>query len=432
MNSRYAFLPPEQQRIVQEQRLREHFRYCMEASPFYRSRLRKTEKITLESLADIPFTDKPLFAQNNADFLAVPRSAIVDIVFSSGTTGVPTPVMYTREDLNRLASNEAQAFAACGITAEDSALLTCTLDRCFVAGFAYCTGLQRLGVACIRNGISSLESHAEAMRSLKPSVLVGVPVFLRRLGLFLQEAAEQSSIQAVRKLVCIGEPLRDERLRALPVTQDLTQLFPNATAHSTYASSECVSTFCECTIPCGGHLQPETAILEIVNEAGQRLADGETGEVVITPLGVSGMPLLRFRTGDMGFQLPEPCACGRFSPRLSPIVGRRNQMMKVNGTSLYPSAVFNAIERISGVRQSYVTVTSADRLSDRICVTVSLQDPSLTEAEIVRQLQVILRVKPQVKIEPEAAVLAVIYTGQSRKPIRFLDCRSDLRKEQKA
>ena len=237
MNNPYAFLPLEQQRIIQGQRLREHFRTCLEASPFYRSRLRKTNDITLESLSEIPFTDKPLFARYNSEFLAVPRSAIVDIVFSSGTTGVPTPVMYTGEDLNRLASNEATAFAACGITAEDTALLTCTLDRCFVAGFAYCIGLQRLGAACVRNGISSLESHAEVMRTLKPTVLVGVPVFLRRLGLFLQQNAGHSSALDVRRLVCIGEPLRDENLCALPVTQDLTHLFPGATTHSTYASS---------------------------------------------------------------------------------------------------------------------------------------------------------------------------------------------------
>ena len=154
--------------------------------------------------------------------------------------------------------------------------------------------------------------------------------------------------------------------------------------------------------------------------------------MVITPLGVCGMPLLRFKTGDMGFQLSEPCACGRLSPRLGPIVGRRNQMMKVNGTSLYPSAVINAIDRLPGVSQSYVTATASDRLSDQVCVTVSLRDSKLTETDIARHLQVTLRVKPQVKIVPEEQVLEVIYSKESRKPIRFLDCRDDSRKEQKA
>lgn len=144
------FLPLVEQRRIQTVRLREHVRYCREHSPYYGALTQTPDTVTLENLADIPFTDKAQFAVDNARFLAVPPAQIVDIVFSSGTTGEPTPVMYTVEDLARLANNEARAFAASGITAADTALLTCTLDRCFVAGFAYCSGLQKLGAACIR------------------------------------------------------------------------------------------------------------------------------------------------------------------------------------------------------------------------------------------------------------------------------------------
>jgi phenylacetate-CoA ligase len=426
------FLPLVEQRRIQTVRLREHVRYCREHSPHYGALTQTPDTVTLENLADIPFTDKAQFAVDNARFLAVPPAQIVDIVFSSGTTGEPTPVMYTVEDLARLANNEARAFAASGITAADTALLTCTLDRCFVAGFAYCSGLQKLGAACIRNGISSLESHQAIMRKMRPTVLVGVPVFLRRLGCFLRQNNGAFEAAGVRHLICIGEPLRDEKLNPLAVTRELADLFPNATAHSTYASSECVSPFCECPAGCGGHLLPDIAVLEIVDSAGRRLPDGEVGEVVITPLGIRGMPLLRFRTGDMSFMLTTPCACGRHSPRLGPIIGRRNEMMKVQGTTLYPAAFFNVLDRMQGISQSYVTVTSADRLSDCVCVTAAVCDPALTEAEIVRQLQAVLRVKPQVRIEPEEQVLAVVYTNQSRKPVRFLDRRANERKDGQA
>lgn len=213
------------------------------------------------------------------------------------------------------------------------------------------------------------------------------------------------------------------------MTNELSTLFPQASIHSTYASSECVSPFCECSSGCGGHLLPDVAVLEIVDNAGQRVPDGEIGEVVITPLGVRGMPLLRFRTGDMSFMLSTPCACGRQAPRLGPIIGRRNEMMKVQGTSIYPAAFFNVLDRIQGVTLSYVTVTSADRLSDSVTVTVATKDPALTESEIARQLQAVLRLKPHVKIESEEQVLAAVYSEHARKPVRFQDRRANSQKD---
>ena len=247
-----------------------------------------------------------------------------------------------------------------------------------------------------------------------------MPIFLRQLGRLLNNNADA---QRVRRLVCIGEPLRDENMRPIPLAQDLQTFFPNATAHSTYASSEGVTPFCECEKCCGGHVHTDAMVLEILDEAGNPVPDGETGEVVVTPLGVRGMPLLRFRTGDISFVIPEPCACGRNSPRLGPILGRRAQMMKLNGTSIYPAAFFNALDQIPGVAQSYVTVTSEDRLSDTVRVTAAVRDASLTADEISRLLQASLRVKPRVVIEPEEAVLAAIYNKASRKPVRFFDKR---------
>ena len=415
-----GFLSLEDQRRIQTARLREHVRYCHEHSPFYRARKDCPADVSPDTLAEIPLTDKAVFAERNAEFLAVPRTQIADIVFSSGTTGMPTPVMYTASDLTRLAEQEARAFASNGVTPEDTALLTCTLDRCFVAGYAYCSGLQKLGASVIRNGISPLENHVAVMRALSPTVIVGVPVFLRRLGQMLDG---NTDARRVRRLICIGEPLRDERMNPLPLAQDLQRLFPNATAHSTYASSEGVTPFCECEACCGGHLHMDAAVLEIADEAGRPLPDGQPGEIVITPLGVRGMPLLRFRTGDISFMMSGPCRCGRNSPRLGPVIGRRNQMMKINGTSLYPSAFFNALDKMPGISQSYVTVSSEDRLSDSVRVTVSVREPTLTADEITRSLQAALRVKPQVSIEPEETVSAVIYTRTPRKPIRFIDKR---------
>ena len=402
----------------------EHIAYCRAHSPYYRELLKDFPKeISADDFARIPTTAKAVFAERNAEFLAAPRAEIADIVFSSGTTGLPTPVFYTASDLARLAEQEARAFASCGVTAEDSALLTCTMDRCFVAGFAYCSGLQKLGAATIRNGISQLENHAIVMRALRPTVIVGVPVFLSRLGALLDGSAEAAH---VRRLICIGEPLRDETLAPLPLARDLERRFPNATVHSTYASSEGVTPFCECEARQGGHIHTDAVVAEILDEEGRPVPDGGVGEVALTPLGVRGMPLIRFRTGDISFMIRKPCPCGRATPRLGPIVGRRAQMMKIKGTTLYPSAFFNVLDSIAGIAQSYITAASEDLLSDTVTVTASVSDPALTADAIAERLKTVLRLRPRVVIESAEAVNSTIYSSASRKPARFIDNRKGI------
>lgn len=411
---------------TQQQLLQEHIAYCKRNSSYYRSALAGIvpEQITLESLADLPFTDKADFSERNADFLAVPPEKIVDIVLSSGTTGTPSTVMYTEHDLQRLACNEALSFAACGVTNKDTALLTCTLDRCFVAGLAYQIGLRKLGAAVIRNGASTLVSHCDLIHSLKPTVLVGVPTFLRKLGLFLKENYLDPAHSTVRRIICIGEPLREADLTPLKLGSDLEALW-QAKAFSTYASSETVSTFCECTERCGGHLHPELAIVEIVDAAGNRLPAGAHGEVILTPLQSEGMPLVRFKTGDVSFLIEEPCACGRITPRLGPILGRHSQMIKTKGTTVYPLSILAALNSIAGISDYYVVATSEDRLSDHLTVHASVYDGhDCSRDAIAEQLQARLRVKTSVVIEPEPAIARQVFGSGSRKAVRFIDRRN--------
>ncbi len=412
---------------VQQLLLRQHLAHCQLHSPYYSSVLAgiASEQVTLESLADIPFTNKADFSERNAEFLAVPTEDVVDIVLSSGTTGAPSTVMYTERDLQRLAYNEALSFAACGVTNKDTALLTCTLDRCFVAGLAYQIGLRQLGAAVIRNGASTLLSHCDLIHRLKPTVVVGVPTFLRKLGLFLKENYLDPADSSVRRLICIGEPLRETDLSPLKLGSELEALW-QAEAFSTYASSETVSTFCECTARCGGHLLPELAIVEIVDAAGNRLPAGTHGEVILTPLQCEGMPLVRFKTGDVSFLIEEPCACGRITPRLGPILGRHSQMIKTKGTTVYPLSILSALNSIAGISDYYVVATSKDRLSDHLTVHAAVCDGHGCSSEfIAEQLQARLRVKTRIIIEPETAIAQQIFGSGSRKAVRFIDRRNN-------
>lgn len=426
---RFEFGSRDEIRALQECRLKNHLDYVAANSPYYRELFSKERldlsRITLDSLHTIPFTDKTVFGGENDRFQAAPISDIVDIVLSSGTTGRSTKVMYTEHDLRRLAYNEEISFASCGLTSDDVVLLTCTIDRCFIAGLAYFSGIRSLGAAAIRNGLSSVESHLEIIRRLKPTAIVGVPTFLLKLGLFLKSAGLEPSSTGVKKLICIGEPIRDRALQFLKVGKKLEEVW-GARIYSTYASSETITSFCECTAQQGGHLHPDLAVVEIVNDAGDLLPPGEIGEVVVTPLAIKGMPLVRFKTGDISFIVDEPCRCGRNSVRLGPILGRKNQMLKLRGTTLYPNAINAVLDSFPGVTEYYVTALTDFDLSDVVKVFVSVADCSCSAELIMDKLQAHLRVRPEVIIASEEQVKNQVYTGNPRKLSRFVDERKSI------
>jgi len=150
--------------------------------------------------------------------------------------------------------------------------------------------------------------------------------------------------------------------------------------------------------------------------------DGEVGEVVVTPLGVTGMPLLRYRTGDTAFLLPEPCRCGRHTKRLSPILGRKAQMLKVHGTTLFPNAFFHVLDQLEMVAEYYMEV-SGDALSDEITIFAALKDGAvISAAEISEAMYNHTRIHVPVNVIPLSDAQKRVF-GVSRKPVRFFDFR---------
>jgi len=423
------FCSPDEIRTVQEGLLNSHLEYVASYSPFYQAMFREhgidVTTITLDSLTVIPLTDKTVLGEQSDNFLAVPMSQIVDIVLSSGTSGGSTKVMYTENDLRRLAYNEEISFASCGLSSDDIVLLTCTIDRCFIAGLAYFSGVRNLGAAAIRNGLSSFESHLEIIRRLKPTAIVGVPTFLLKLGQFLKTEGIDPASTGVKKLVCIGEPIRDRKLAFLKVGEKLEKIW-GARIYSTYASSETITSFCECTAQQGGHLHPDLAVVEIVNDAGDVLPLGETGEVVVTPLAIEGMPLVRFKTSDVSFLLDEPCQCGRNSLRLGPILGRKNQMIKLHGTTIYPNSINAVLDSFPGINDYYITASTDYDLSDVVKVFVAVANTSCSAEMIMDRLQAHLRVRPEVIITSEEQIKNQLYSGNPRKLTRLVDERKSL------
>jgi phenylacetate-CoA ligase len=425
-NKQAEFFDPDRIKEIQKVLFKKQLMYLARNSPYYKQKLGKAtpdlEKMEIEDITDLPLTDKSEFNKYNDEFLATPLTQICDIVCSSGTTGKPTKVMYTKSDLFRLSFNEEMSFTRCDITSDDVFLLTCTMDRCFVAGLAYYLGIQNIGAAAIRNGISSLDSHCGIIERFKPTVLVGVPSFLRKLGLYLTSMGIDSAQTSVSKLICIGETIRNKDLSLLNVGRDLEEVW-GAKIFSTYASTEMVTTFCECIQQQGGHFHPALAVAEIIDNKGNVLPFGEIGELVVTPLFVEGMPLLRFKTGDISFLMDEPCDCGRSSIRLGPVLGRKKQMIKYNGTTIYPQTIYSVLDASPNVNEYFIVVSNDESLSDDMKIYLSVKGNMCSSDDIRDELQSHLRIRPEVIIYSDEKIKKQVYSKESRKIIRFIDRR---------
>jgi phenylacetate-CoA ligase len=408
-------------RNIQNKMLQEHLQLLMRSSQFYQKHLKKSNitDITIDKLHTLPTTSKKDIENHNSDFLICDKDDIAEIVRSSGTSGKPTKIVYTQNDIKRLKYNEHQALTHCEIRRSDTVLLTCTMDRCFIAGLAYFLGSHSIGATVIRNGANTIESHLELIRDLKPNVIIGVPSFLLKLAKFAGKSTDPTAL-GIEKLVCIGEPLRlwkDGRLKTTELCSKIEKLW-EAKAFSTYASTEMVTAFCECRKQEGGHLIPELAIVEILDESGTPLPPGETGEVTITPFHFEAMPLLRYRTGDMATIIADKCECGRNSLRISGISGRKYQMIKCKGTTFYPTAVNAVLDGMDCVIEYQLRVKNSN-LSDSVSLAIALTE-SAKFAEVETALQTALRVKIEIQEEDIATLIKKVFPPGARKPKRVV------------
>ena len=412
----------------QDDLLRRHIGYLAAHSPFYRgmfadSGIRPEEISHTTDLAQLPFTCKSDLEKRHGEFLAVAEEEIVDICLTSGTTGKSVAMLQSADDLERLAYNEELSFRAAGFSAADRVLVAVASDRCFMAGLAYFLGLTRIRATVLRGGSGNAALTMELIKNLRPTALVGVPSLLLNIGERLQNEGAVPAAFGIDKIVCIGEPVRGQDFALSPLGRRLEELW-HARIFGTYASTEMATSFTDCAEGAGGHLLPELMVVEIVDETGAPVPCGTFGEVVATPLGVTGMPLLRFKTGDIATLHAAPCSCGRNTQRLAPVIGRKSQMLKCLGTTVYPPAIFTVLQGMQGVCGYYIEVESEFALSDRIRVVVGSRDPSLSPSSVAERIAAVIRVKPEVVIVPPEEIIRVTTRDDKRKPVTFFDKRT--------
>lgn len=415
--------------VFQQQQLRETLLYLKEHSPYYkalfsRENIDVTTISSLDELKHIPVTTKTDLQEHNDAFFCVPMEQIIDYATTSGTLGSPVTFGLTDKDLDRLAYNEAISFACAGIQKGDVVQLMTTLDRRFMAGLAYFLGLRKLGAGVIRVGAGIPELQWDSILKYSPKYLIAVPSFLLKMIEYAENHGIDYNASSVKGVICIGESLRNQDFSPSLLTEKITSKWDIA-LYSTYASTEMSTAFTECSHFQGGHQHPELIITEVLDDNNNPVAQGEEGELTITTLGVEGMPLLRFKTGDIVQLHHEPCLCGRNTLRVGPVVGRKQHMIKYKGTTLYPPAMHDLLTFFEGIQNHVIEISTNDLGTDEILIKISSRNPSEELLnEIKDHFRAKLRVTPKVEFISQDILNKIIFAPMSRKPITFIDRRS--------
>lgn len=419
----------EQIKIFQEQKLAELLHYISQNSPFYK-RLFAGQNIdlskikTLEDLQFLPVTTKEDLQQYNDDFLCVPQNKIIDYASTSGTLGDPVTFGLTDSDLDRLAYNEAISFACAGIAEGDVVQLMTTIDRKFMAGLAYFLGLRKLKVGVIRVGAGIPELQWDSILKYKPTYLITVPSFLLKLIEYAEAHGIDYNNSSIKGAICIGESLRNQDFSMNILSNKITEKW-NIKLFSTYASTEMSTAFTECEHGVGGHHHPELIIVEVLDENNIPVKDGEIGELTFTTLGIEAMPLLRFKTGDIVQLHSSPCACGRNTLRVGPVVGRKKQMIKYKGTTLYPPAMNDVLSGFDNIENHIIEISTNDLGTDEIVIKIAVKNQSSEFLqEIKDHFRAKLRVTPKIEFASKETLNPLVFNPMSRKPIRFFDYRT--------
>ena len=432
MKTDIEFESPAVIKAFQEQRLQEALAYLQAKSPYYQRSFRENGVDVnsvryLEDLTRLPFTEKKDLQLHNWDFLCCPREKIVDYVTTSGTLGEPVSFACSEKDLQRLAFNEKKSFACAGLGPGNILQLMTTIDKRFMAGLAYFLGIRELGASIIRVGNGIPELQWDTIERLHPDAIMCVPSFIPRLIRYAEEHGIDYRASSVRKIIGIGEGMRDQDFNLNLLGRRIKEKW-DVELYATYSSTEMGATFSECPYGCGGHVHPELIIVEIIGEDDQPVPDGQVGEIVVTTLGVEGMPLLRFRTGDMAAKITDQCRCGRWSYRLTPLVGRKNNMIKFKGTTLYPPMIVDVLDNCRDIANYQLVLSLNDLGNDDVKVRIGVPDPDPDRdarliADLKNTFRAKIRVAPEVEVCRADLLARDIYLESSRKPLKVVDLR---------
>jgi phenylacetate-CoA ligase len=373
---------------LQLERLQAGVRRVSATVPFYRDRLNQAgvsaEHIhAIEDLARLPFTTKSDLRDNYPfGLLAVPMQDVVRIHASSGTTGKPTVVAYTRHDIELWSDLIARCYAAAGVTCHD-VVHNAYGYGLFTGGLGFHYGAERLGAAVIPVSGGNTKRQLMIMRDFGSTVLCCTPSY----SLLLAEVIAQEEIDVASLSLKVGifgaepwsEPMRMEIESRLSIT-----------ALNIYGLSEVIGpgVSCECVHKQGMHIFEDHFIPEIIDPStGDPLPDGEMGELVLTCVTKEALPLLRYRTRDRTRLIREKCPCGRTSVRMDRIIGRTDDMIIVRGVNVFPSQIEAVLLTVGKTAPHYQIVVDRQGQMDELDVLVEMGAEMLSDRERLVQIE---------------------------------------------
>lgn len=428
MTQDIEFQSAETIKAFQEQKLHTALCYLKACSPYYRrmfdSYRINIDKIRhLEDLEKIPFTEKKT-CNSSTTLLVRAQEQGHRLHHHLGHTGRPGHLLLHRARPAAAGLQREKSFACAGLHPGNILQLMTTIDKRFMAGLAYFLGIRELGASIIRVGNGIPELQWDTIERIKPDSVMCVPSFILRLIQWAEDHGIDYKHSSVKRIIGIGEGLRNQDFSLNLLGRKIKEKW-DVDLYATYSSTEMGATFSECQYGQGGHVHPELIIVEIIGDDDMPVDDGQVGEVVVTTLGVEGMPLLRFRTGDVCAKVTAPCKCGRNSYRLTPLVGRKNNMIKLKGTTLYPPAINDVLDNIDIVENYVVTVQDSDSGTDDVIVKVGLKHPVDYDAvkALKDRFRAHLRVAPRVEIASPGEIQKINFPAKSRKPVKFIDLR---------
>ena len=406
-NEKIETMPKEELQALQLELLQKLVKNTYRDSKFYRERMDaagvKPEDIkTLDDIRKLPFMKKTDLRDNYPDKLFVrPYSELVRVHVSSGTTGKPTVVGYTRKDLENWAESLDRGMVSFGMD-ENDMLENAHGYGLFTGGLGVHDAATRLGATVLPTSTGNTNRQIDLMCDLPVTTIAGTPSYLFHIA----DTCDQRGIDIrkdtkLRKAIAGGEPWSESMRKKL---QDRTGI----RVHNCYGASEFYGPmFLECSEQCGAHIWADLCLMEVLHDDGTPCKDGEKGNIVVTMLQKEAFPLIRYRIGDISSITWEKCKCGRTHPRLDRISGRADDMLVVKGINVFPSQIEAVIGEMPFLSPFYMITLDNANYSDHMLVEVELNEESITDdtrklAEMAKRLDVrlkeILNIKADVKL----------------------------------
>ncbi len=395
---------------IQLERLQETVKRVYEKVDYYRAKMdavgvKPSDIKTLDDLQKLPFVTKQDMRDSYPfGLFAVPKNELVRIHASSGTTGKPTVVGYTENDLKTW--TECVSRIACmGGASKDDVAQICFGYGMFTGALGLHYGLENVGATIVPSSTGNSERQIMYMQDFGTSLLVATPSYALRLAEVALSMGINPATDLNVKIGLVGSEMLTEAMR-----DEMHKFWgEKMLVTSNYGMSELMGPGVsgECQEMCGMHINEDYFIPEIINpETGEVLPKGEKGELVITCIKKEGLPLIRYRTKDVTRLFYEPCKCGRTFCRMENLSGRSDDMLKVRGVNVFPSQIEEVVLSFNELGPHYEIIVEKDGFSDKLTIRVELLHSTDSFAELERlsnsirsKLRVVLGLDAKIKLE---------------------------------